>query len=116
MLQDLGWKDLEHALLVNSLGNMVELVNGEMVERDDHDDTDADASALESHENLGKSVSVTMYLVGILVALSVLLLMEVSWGAYRARYHVTWSAHSSSTSNPVWDSDLRKSQSLSIPK
>jgi hypothetical protein len=110
MLQDLGWEDLEHALLMNGLGNMVELVGGSMVERDD--DADADASAVESNEDMGKSMSITMYLVAVLVPVSMILLMLVCWGLYRARYHVTWIPHSSSPSNPVWHSDLHKSQSL----
>jgi hypothetical protein len=108
-LQDLGWEDLEHALLMNGLGNMVELVDGDMVERDD--DADADTSALESNGDMGKSTSMTMYLVAVLVPVSMILIMLVSWGAYRARHHVTWYANSRSPSNPVWHSDLHKSQS-----
>jgi hypothetical protein len=109
MLQSLGWDDLEHALLMNGLGNMVELVDGGMVERDD--DADADASALESNGDMGKMTSMTMYLVAVLVPVSMILLMLVSWGTYRARNHVVWNAHSSSPSNPVWHSDLHRSQS-----
>jgi hypothetical protein len=52
MLKALGWEDLEHALLMNGMGNMVELVDGNMMERDD--DTDADDSALESNGDMGK--------------------------------------------------------------
>jgi hypothetical protein len=113
MLQDLGWEDLEHALLMNGLGNMVELVGDNMVERDDDADVDADvdASALEQNGDMGKSTSMTMYLVAVLVPVSMILLMLVSWGAYRARNHVVWNPHSSSPSNPVWHSDLHKSQS-----
>lgn len=113
MLQDLGWDHLEHALLMNGLGNMVELVGDNMVERDADADADADAgaSALESDGDMGKSTSMTMYLVAVLVPVSMVLLMLVSWGAYRARNHVVWNAHSSSPSNPVWHSDLHKSQS-----
>lgn len=112
MLQALGWEDLEHALLMNGLGNMVELVGGNMVEQDD--DADIDASALGSNEDMGKSTSMTMYLVAVLVPVSMILLMLVSWAAYRARYHVTWNAKSSSSSNPTWHSDLHKSQSREV--
>jgi hypothetical protein len=108
-LQNLGWEDLEHALLMNGLGNMVELVDGGMVERDD--DGDADTSALESNGDMGNSMKKTMYLVAVLVPVSVILLMLVSWGAYRARYHLTWYANSKDPSNSVWHSDLHKSQS-----
>jgi hypothetical protein len=117
MLQDLGgWKGLERALLMNGLGNMVELVDGDMVERYDNADAGADASAdadtstQESHDDMGKSMSVTMYLVAVLVPVSAILLMLVCWGAYRARYHVKWNAYSGSPSSPVWHSDLHKSQ------
>jgi hypothetical protein len=116
MLQDLGgWQDLERALLMSGLGNMVELVDGDMVERYDDAGGDAGADAgpstLESHDDMGKSMSVAMYLVAVLVPVAVILLMLVSWGAYRARYHVKWNAYSGSPSSPVWHSDLHKSQS-----
>jgi hypothetical protein len=114
MLQDLGgWKDLERALLMNGLGNMVELVDGDMVERNDDTDADADsdASVLESHDDddMGESMSLTMYLVAVLIPVSVILIMLVSWWAYRVRYHVKWNANAGSPSNPVWRSDLHKS-------
>jgi hypothetical protein len=110
MLQQFGWEDLERALLMNALGHMVELVDGDMVERDN----DADALESQQNEDMGKNMSVTMYLVAGLVPLSIILLMGIACLAYRARYHVTWKAPVSTPENSVWhvSSHQPKPQSL----
>jgi hypothetical protein len=111
MLQDFGWEDLEHALLMSALGYMVELVDGDMVERED--DQIGLIEGQGSPQSMEKNMSVTMYLVAVLVPMAVIVTMGVTWAAYRARHHVTWNAPSSPTpSDPVWQSHHQKSDSL----
>jgi hypothetical protein len=94
MLQDFGWEDLEHALLMSALGYMVELVDGDMVERED--DQIGLIEGQGSPQSMEKNMSVTMYLVAVLVPMA-----------------VTWNAPSSPTpSDPVWQSHHQKSDSL----
>lgn len=108
LLRAMGWPDLERALLMSALGHMVELVDGDMVERDDDD------ASGETDDAMEKNMSMSMYLVAGLVPLSVIVLMTVFWLAYRARHHVTWKAPKASkpSSDPTWQSHHPKSASL----
>jgi len=95
-LQVLGWKSLEYAWLMSPSGNMMEYDDGEMNEMDEEEDLPAGS------ESMDHDMSMTMYLVAILVPVGFCVCMCLYWAIYRACHDVIWDNKDNDPNSPMW--------------
>jgi hypothetical protein len=106
-LRNSGWTSLRAIMVMSSRGNMVEYVDGKMVESVSGGSSGEDTLSPLSGggEPMDESMSMTMYIVAITVPISVVVLMCAFCTLYRLRYHVNW--RSTAAPKQAWQSDQR---------
>jgi len=97
-LRALGWNNLQRALLMTVSGDMVDYVDGTMVEMDMSSDP---ASASDTPEQMDEEMSKMFIYIAVFVPLSVIGLVGVVYGGYLMRNNVKWNKPLDSK-DPIW--------------